>query len=890
MTRFTPLATRRACLVPPALRRVLLLSAGLVAAARPASAAPPTPAAAAADYHQKIEPLLKEYCSDCHFNGESKGQVAFDKLGSDQEIVANTKLWAAALKNVRVGLMPAAGPKPTAAEIDQLAHWVKYDAMGLDPANPDPGRVTVHRLNRVEYTNTIRDLMGVDFSAEAAFPPDDSGRGFDNNGDVLSISSLLLEKYLQAADTIVKQAVPTVAKVIPVTTVPGQDFKLTAGKGDSHLLSSLNAATTAHTFTIDRAETYRMVIDLQGVGTFDFSPGHCRVIGRLDGKELFQEEVVWHERQPIHYEFTQAWTAGAHELTFEVVPLTPIATPKPLAADPADPALAAAPKTAAAAATPAPDAAAPAAPAPEVAPALAAAAPAAPPAAAPAAAGDPVKPGPRRGAGPPRSVSLNIRIDTVRIEGPLNPQFWVAPANYARFFPQPAAPTAPAARAAYARDVLRAFATRAFRRPVEDAKVDQLADLARDTYDQPGKSFEEGIAHAMLFVLASPRFIFRVEQPEAAPAGSPYALVDEYSLASRLSYFLWSSKPDQELSDLAAKGKLRAELPAQIDRMLKDGKSQGLVKNFVGQWLQARDIETVPINAKVILGILGGPNNVAAPVDFNGPIRKAMHRETEMYFDHVMREDRSVLEFLDSDYTYLNELLAKHYGIPDVTGDEMRLVKLPPDSPRGGLLTQGTVLAVTSNPTRTSPVKRGLFILDNFLGAPPPPPPPNIPALEDAKLKNTDHEPTLREMQEAHRANPLCASCHSRMDPLGLALENFNAMGNWRDKDNKQPIDSTGELATGEKFKNIQELKHILAHDRQLDFYRCLTEKLLTYALGRGLESYDVETVDQIVDQLAQQNGRFSVLLTGVINSAPFQKQRLESNPPDTAVKTASVP
>ncbi len=874
MTRFAPFPARHAAPAPAALWRTVIAAAGLVVGASPIVAAQPTPAQAAADFHKNIEPMLKQYCSDCHFDGEHKGQVAFDHLGSDQEILANTKLWTAALKNVRVGLMPAAGPKPTAAEIDRLAGWVKYDALGLDPANPDPGRVTVHRLNRVEYTNTIKDLMGIDFSAEAAFPPDDSGRGFDNNGDVLSISPLLLEKYLQAADTIVKQAVPTVAKVIQVNTAAGKDFKLTTGKGDGHLLSALTAATTAHTFTIDRAETYRLVIDLAGVGTFDFSPGHCRVIGRLDGKELFQEEVVWHERQPIHYEFTQAWTAGQHELTFEVKPLALIETPKPLAADPNDPALAAkAP-----------------APAPDAAPVVAAVTPAATPATTPAAAGDPVKPGPRRGAGPPRTVSLNIRIDTVRIEGPLDPQFWVAPANYTRFFPKPAAPTAPAARAAYAQEVLRAFATRAFRRPVEDAKVTQLADIARASYEQPGKSFEEGIAHAMLFVLASPRFLFRVEQPAPARAGDPYALVDEYSLASRLSYFLWSSMPDPELFDLAARGGLRQQLPAQIDRLLKDARSQGLVKNFVGQWLQARDIETVPINAREVLGILGGQVNVAAATDFNGPIRKAMHRETELYFDHVMREDRSVLEFLDSDYTYLNALLAKHYNLPEVTGDELRLVKLPPDSPRGGLLTQGTVLAVTSNPTRTSPVKRGLFILDNFLGAPPPPPPPSIPALEDAKAKFADHDPTLREMLEAHRADALCASCHSRMDPLGLALENFNAMGNWREQDAKQPINSAGQLITGEKFKNVQELKHILAHDRQLDFYRCLTEKFLTYALGRGLEAYDTETVDQIVNQLVQQNGRFSVLLSGVINSAPFQKQRLGNDGPDPALKTASVP
>jgi hypothetical protein len=245
-----------------------------------------------------------------------------------------------------------------------------------------------------------------------------------------------------------------------------------------------------------------------------------------------------------------------------------------------------------------------------------------------------------------------------------------------------------------------------------------------------------------------------------------------------------------------------------------------------------------------------------------------------MYFEHILREDRSVLEMIDSNYTFLNRRLAEHYGIEGVRGNDMRLVELPDDSPRGGLLTQGTLLVVTSNPTRTSPVKRGLYILDNILGTPPPPPPANIPPLEQAAKAVKDHEPTVRELQEIHRRDPLCHACHSRMDPLGLALENFNALGSWRDTENDRPIDTSGELLTGEEFAGIDDLKRILQEDHRLDFYRCLTEKLLTYALGRGLEYHDEHTVDEIVKQLDQAEGKFSALVMGVIESAPFQRQR----------------
>ncbi|MGO8699907.1 MAG: DUF1592 domain-containing protein, partial [Limisphaerales bacterium] len=478
---------------------------------------------------------------------------------------------------------------------------------------------------------------------------------------------------------------------------------------------------------------------------------------------------------------------------------------------------------------------------------------------------------------------------------------------------------------------------------------DRLTALAEDVYSQPGKTFEAGVAHAMVAVLASPRFLFLLEQPERASSSAATANVDEYSLASRLSYFLWSTMPDDELITLAGRGELRHNLAAQVKRMLADPRSEKMVQNFTGQWLQTRDVEGISIDARTVLARDSGQerqlreqqaalrarfaqNASNKPASTNSPApgltnlltagltnqtaqtnlvaqgktppkrrdpgkdffkkprfeldtetRDAMRRETEMFVSSIVHEDRPITELIESDYTFLNEKLAKLYGITNVTGTDMRRVTLEAESARGGVLTAGSTLVVTSNPDRTSPVKRGLFILENFLGTPPPPPPPNIPALEAAEKEIKDHEPTLREALQQHRDKPLCASCHERMDPIGLAFENFNAMGMWREKERNQTIDAAGKLITGESFQSVRELKHILAHEHREDFYRCLTEKLLTYALGRGTEYYDVETIDQVVQRLDQADGHFSALLTGVIESAPFQKMRLQATPAATA-------
>lgn len=762
---------------------------------------------AVADFHQKVQPILFEYCYDCHGDGMSKGNMAFDGYESDDALVNDRDLWWTALRYLRSGIMPPEKkPRPSAEDIEALAKWVKFDVFEIDPENPDPGRVTLRRLNRMEYRNTIRDLMGVDFDTELEFPPDDTGYGFDTIGDVLTVSPLLLEKYVTAAEDIVSRAVPTVSRSMSVQRFAGEDFQSEDGSQNAAVMDYYQEAKVSRAFEVQDPGTY--VVDVEGEidGDFNFDTGSCLVSLNLDGQQLVEKKYVWYDHKKYSYSLEASLTSGDHELSFELQPLAPADEKK---------------------------------------------------------------------------YKLDLQVHSVVVRGPRDPKFWRAPENYDRFFTREEPPESDPERREYAREILQRFVTKAFRRPVDDRTVERLIAIAEEIYTQPDKRFEEGIARAITAALASPRFLFRIEHSMPEQAGEPYSYVDEYALASRLSYFLWSTMPDEELFGLAERGELRNNLDAQVKRMLEDPRSKELVKNFTGQWLQARDIEGVSINERSILARDADPQEGGRRRRFGRPrieldrfLRRAMRQETEMYFSYILHENRSVLELIDSNYTFLNEPLAKYYGVPGVEGEEMRRVELPEDSHRGGILTQGTVLAVTSNPTRTSPVKRGLFILDNILGTPPPPPPPDIPPLEESEKEFGDREPTLREVLEVHRGKPLCASCHSRMDPLGLALENFNAMGMWRDKERGQAIDSAGQLISGETFHNVDELKKILVNDRREDFYRCLTEKLLTYALGRGLEYYDTQTVDLIVERLEKEDGRFSALLTGIIESAPFQKRR----------------
>jgi Protein of unknown function (DUF1592)/Protein of unknown function (DUF1588)/Protein of unknown function (DUF1587)/Protein of unknown function (DUF1585)/Protein of unknown function (DUF1595)/Planctomycete cytochrome C len=795
-------------------------------------------------YSEEIQPILEQYCYACHGLGTKKGGVALDAFADVKAALSVPHLWHAVLKNVRSGIMPPADkPQPSAGERRMLEDWIKREALGIDPSDPDPGRVTVRRLNRVEYRNTIRDLLGVDYDTTSEFPPDDTGNGFDNNGDVLTISPLLLEKYLSAANTIITRAVPMVPRIVAERVIPGSSFQKAGGGKDNTGGISLpyyEPSKASSTVKVENEGRYRLILELKASeryvdGQNDLN--RCRVLFFADGDELLRRDFSRQNNKPFRFEFDRDWKAGPHALSVEVQPLTP---------------------------------------------------------------------------GEKRVRSLSIRIESVTLRGPMDERYWVRPPDYARFFPRQV-PTDPAARRLYAREILGRFAERAFRRPVDDATKDRLAALAEAVSARDGQTFEGGVAQAMAAVLTSPRFLFREE--EAEPGSSArYPFINEYSLASRLSYFLWSSMPDDVLVRLAADHKLRENLPAQVDRMLADPRSAEFFRNFVGQWLQARDIESVIINTFAVISRDQVPDPEAEKrrarfrelvrkppeklseaekkelqqartaffgsfrrfreFELTGDLRRAMRRETEMYFEHVIRHDEPLVELLDSDYAFLNSRLAKHYGIAGVQGDAIRLVKLPAGSPRGGILTQGTVLAVTSNPDRTSPVKRGLYILENILGSPPAPPPPNIPALEDSGKKVAGRKPTVRESMVLHRSQPSCAACHARMDPLGLALENFNALGRWRDKERTEPVDASGKLISGESFTEIKELKKILVARHRREFYRCLTEKLLTYALGRGLESYDVGAVDTIVEKIEAADGRSSALIAGLIESTPFQKRR----------------
>jgi Protein of unknown function (DUF1588)/Protein of unknown function (DUF1587)/Protein of unknown function (DUF1585)/Protein of unknown function (DUF1592)/Protein of unknown function (DUF1595) len=798
-------------------------------------------------FEEQIAPLLANYCYDCHGYGMSEGGVAFDEIADGQDAVSRRDLWFKALRLLRAKIMPPSDhERPPAEELARLETWIKTYVFESDPQNPDPGRVTVRRLNRVEYRNTIRDLLGVDYDTQQNFPPDDTGYGFDNIGDVLTISPLLLEKYIAAAKEIVHEAVPTTSKVVAEHRITGQEFRPEGAENvDGHergplWLSYYVPAWVSTEYAAEYAGNYEVVLDLQAdetyvEGMFDYN--RCRLLFKVDDKQVWSQEFSRQGGKQFQFRFDQNWQPGPHRLTFELEPLTPDLE---------------------------------------------------------------------------KVRSLSLRIKRVTVRGPLDEAHWIEPADYRRFFPRDV-PAGAKARREYARMLLGKFARRAYRRPVDRQTVDRLAALAEVIYSQPGHTFESGVAEAMAAVLVSPRFLFREESLEPADDGS-FPLVDEYALASRLSYFLWSTMPDDELFRLAREHRLREKLDDQVDRMTADPKWQQFVEQFAGQWLRARDVENAAINAREVIRRDEKPDPDAArlrrrfrqlrrkdpeeltdaeraelreafrafnaqrertrDVELDEELRHAMRRETEMLFEHLFCENRSLLELIDCDYTYLNERLARHYGIAGVKGKQMRLVSLPADSPRGGVLTQGTVLVTTSNPNRTSPVKRGVFILDNILGIPPAPPPPNIPPLEPEDQDEFADMPTLRETLAKHRNAPLCSSCHDRMDPLGLAMENFNALGLWRELDRGKPIDPSGTLISGESFQDMRELKRILATEHREDFYRCLTEKMLTFAIGRGLEYYDVQTVDAIVERLEASGGKARVLLTGIIESAPFQRSR----------------
>jgi hypothetical protein len=739
-----------------------------------APAAPPKEQAAAS-FAKDVVPFLTKHCYDCHGNGKKRGGLTLDKYKDEQALQKDRKVWEDVLQMVRTGEMPPKGrPRPAAAEIETALRSLDAVLAKLDCTGPrNVGRVTLRRLNRAEYNNTIRDLVGVDFKPAADFPADDVGYGFDNIGDVLSLSPLLLEKYLAAAETILDRAIVIADVPKPVKNRLG-GLRVFRGVGDvsrgvGAVLHSKGAVSGESYF--DEGD-YVIRVEAYGQQVGDEPVRAAVQVSRQDVKTF---EVKAEKSAPATLEAKVRLKAGTARIG--VAFLNPFSDPKIEDKD--------------------------------------------------------------------KQKRLLI-VRNIVVDGPYNPPPPKLPESHKRLMAhKPGRQPREAAR-----EIVTRFATRAFRRPAKAGEVERLLKLY-DAAEKEGERFEKCVRLVLCGVLVSPHFLFRVElDPADAQKGKAY-LISEYELASRLSYFLWSSMPDDELFTLAAKGRLRQNLEAQVRRMVKDPRSAAFVQNFAGQWLTLRKLETVAPDPKTFPG-------------FDEELRGAMVRETELFFEAVLREDRGILDLLDADFSFVNERLAKHYGIEGVKGKEFRRVKLPAN--RGGILTQASILTLTSNPTRTSPVKRGKWVLDQVLNTPPPPPPPDVPELnEEKQLKGS-----LRQVMEQHRENKLCASCHQRMDPIGFAFENYDAVGAWRVKDGKFPIDPSGVLPSGQSFKGPAELKTILKGKKDL-FGRCLTEKMLTYALGRGLEYYDRCAVDKVLKALEKNDYRFSTLLLETVKSEPFQ-------------------
>ncbi|MBK7997462.1 MAG: DUF1592 domain-containing protein [Verrucomicrobia bacterium] len=745
-------------------------------------------------YERQIVPLLDKYCYSCHGNGKKKGDFALDIYKAQADAVNDPKAWEKVLENMRSHTMPPEEkPQPKLEEVELISKWIEAQVFACDCDNPDPGRVTLRRLNRAEYNNTIRDLVGVPFQPADDFPADDSGYGFDNIGDVLSVPPVLMEKYLAAAEKIMEAAIvaedPAKARIrrfaaseldgsAPTDIIDGGGKKLTR-EGDIFVR-----------FTVTQPGEYALRAMAYGD---QFGPEPPKMKFRLNKEDLQTFDVPSESDKPQLFEVKVKLAAGTNR--FSAAYLNNLVNNSDK---------------------------------------------------------DPKKRGDR-----------NLNIEYLEVAGPLDVPLPPYPETHRRIFFTDGAPTN---KTEYARAIVQRFATRAFRRPATPEEVDRLVKFVQMATKQ-GDTFERGVQLALEAVLVSPNFLFRGElQPEP---NNPKAVhpINDYALASRMSYFLWSTMPDAELFALAEKGKLRRNLDAQVKRMLKDPKSRALVENFGGQWLQLRNLRIASPDAKTFPG-------------YDDALRLAMQHETEAFFEHIVREDRPVLDFLNANYTFVNGRLAKHYGIDGVDGEKFQRVSLK-GTGRAGVLTQGAILTLTSNPTRTSPVKRGKYVLENILGTPPPPAPPNVPELQEVKLTGT-----LRQRLEQHRENPTCASCHARMDPIGFGFENFDGIGAFRQKDEDFPIDPSGQLVSGESFNGAPALATMLAKSKRDEFVRCLSEKMLTYAIGRGPEFYDKCALDEISKGVSKKGYRFSSLILEIVRSVPFQQRRGEAERLSASVAT----
>ncbi len=760
-------------------------------------------------FRKTVQPFLAKHCFECHTD-KKRGGVRLDLFQDERALAKGLPTIEKTVDVLRQHAMPPKKrPRPQDGEIEPVLAWLDAFLARMDRQASLSSRVVVRRLNRIEYNNSVRDLLGVTFQPADDFPPDVPGHGFDNSAGTLSVSPLLVEKYLTAAEKVARTAVFGAAPMKPERVAHQPWFAADAFSKnktvqfdyDESGMSLPNALHTVQRFAVEGEYTLRCI--LRGVRPVGSDP--VALAFWIDGKLIHETKIevptqriagrAPGELNGLWAEFRTPIRAGEHWLAVTVLRMYEGLPPAYKGPKPA--------KTTAGISK----------------------------------ATDAFfimyldVVGPYRQTKGPSKESLRKIFAGDHFEGPRD--------------------------ASGARKILANLTRRAYRRPVTDKEVEDLVQLVARV-QKDGDSFEEGLCLAIQRMLVSPHFLFRVERDHPANREEAPNDLSQYELATRLSYFLWSSTPDEELLRCADERKLRQPkvLEGQVRRMLKDAKASALVENFGGQWLRTRVLESHT------------PDRTKFPA-FTDYTRLSMKKETELFFEYILQQDRPITDFLDANYTFLNQRLAEFYGIGGVKGHEFRKVDLT-GTQRGGVLTQGSVLTVASYPNRTSPVLRGKWILENILNAPPPPPPPDVPSLEEHAVGKSA---SLREQMEKHRTSAACSSCHARMDPLGFALEHFDAIGRWRDKDGKFPIETSGTLPDGRSFKDHADLRALLKSDA-IAFTECLAAKMLTYALGRELERADKEAVRAIAKRVAGEGYRFSSLVLAIARSAPFQMQK----------------
>jgi hypothetical protein len=817
----------------------LLLACCLMIAPVAVSTAPQTSTA------PPSKEFLNTYCITCHNQRAKTGGLALDTLDVTN-VATDAATWEKAVVKLRAGLMPPSGARrPSQAVIDEFAASLESSLDRAAAARPNPGRTEpFHRLNRAEYQNAVRDMLSLDVDAATLLPTDEVSYGFDNIAGVLKLSPLLAERYLNAAQKVARLAVGTPAPPNgDLYRVPDQldqdvrlegmppgtrggirldyfvprdgefDIKARIGRGIDydipHFIGEQNLELSidgeqVHVFTLPATPEEDLNIERQVFR----APGQARPRNiKLDanGDPIPDDAALKRRTLDDNWTIRVPMKAGTHEIRATFLMKTDAVSEgfrKPF-----------------------------------------------------------LKPYIGRGPTDNRETREGASLRSLEIMGPLNAGSADESQSHRRVFV--CKPLKAAEEAACAKTILTKLARRAYRRPVTDAEMKVLLDFYKE--GRTSGTFDTGIELAVQRVLVSPSFLFRTEfTPANLTAGQSYR-INDLELASRLSFFLWSSIPDDELLDLAVQNKLHdpAVLEQQVRRMLADARSAAFTTNFAGQWLSLRRLSDIV------------PDPYLFP-DYGDTLALAFQKETELFFDSIVREDRPAVDLLSGNYTFVNERLAQHYGIANIKGVNFRRVELPEDSPRRGLLGKGSILVVTALPNRTSPVVRGKWVLQNLLGAPPPEPPPNVPALEE-NGNQISMTKTMRERLEMHRKNNPCASCHKLMDPLGFALESFDAVGHFRNFDeNFQPIDNTGVYADGTPIDGVNGLRKVLLNHSQ-QFLVNVTNTLMTYALGRGVEYYDEPAVRTILRQSAATNHRLTSLIVGIVQSAPFQMRRVES-------------